>query len=162
APRHDVHGRAPQPARPRPPPSDRCRASPATAGSAGGADRTRGRTTVSEAVSPRWRPGRHAQQEPMAPGAPGREICRRAWGGGGGWPTKGRGPGAAGGGNVAGARGGGGAPPRGGRARDARAMIEVEYKPLPAVIDLEQALEEGAPLVHADLGTNLCVEVSGR
>jgi carbon-monoxide dehydrogenase large subunit len=48
------------------------------------------------------------------------------------------------------------------RAQDALAMIEVEYETLPAVMDPEQALEEGAPLVHADLGTNLCVELSGR
>jgi aerobic carbon-monoxide dehydrogenase large subunit len=44
-------------------------------------------------------------------------------------------------------------------AQDALAMIEVAYEPLPAVMDLEQALEAGAPLVHADLGTNLCVEL---
>ena len=48
------------------------------------------------------------------------------------------------------------------RAQDALDLIEVEYETLPAVMDLEQALEAGAPLVHADLGTNLCVEVSGR
>jgi aerobic carbon-monoxide dehydrogenase large subunit len=49
-----------------------------------------------------------------------------------------------------------------GLAQDALAMIDVEYETLPAVMDLEQAIEEGAPLVHEDLGTNLCVEVSGR
>src|SRR4029453_16024254 len=49
-----------------------------------------------------------------------------------------------------------------GRAQDALAMIEVEYESLPAVMDLEKAVERGAPLVHADLGTNLCVECSGR
>src|SRR4029453_1508951 len=48
------------------------------------------------------------------------------------------------------------------RAQDTLAMIEVEYESLPAVMDLEQALERGAPLVHADLGTNLCVACSGR
>src|SRR5499427_7464922 len=47
-------------------------------------------------------------------------------------------------------------------AQDALAMIEVAYEALPAVLDLEQALEAGAPLVHAELGTNLCVEYSGR
>jgi CO/xanthine dehydrogenase Mo-binding subunit len=29
-------------------------------------------------------------------------------------------------------------------------------------MDLEKAVEGGAPLVHEDLGTNLCVECSGR
>jgi len=48
-----------------------------------------------------------------------------------------------------------------GRAQDALAMIDVEYESLPAVMDLEQAVEGGAPLVHEDLGTNLCVECSG-
>ena len=42
-------------------------------------------------------------------------------------------------------------------ARDALELIEVDYEPLPAVVDLEGALEEGAPLVHDELGTNLCV-----
>jgi len=49
-----------------------------------------------------------------------------------------------------------------GRAQDALAMIDVEYESLPAVMDLEQAVEGRAPLVHEDLGTNLCVECSGR
>ena len=48
------------------------------------------------------------------------------------------------------------------RAQDTLAMIEVEYEALPAVLDLEQVVEMGAPLVHADLGTNLCVACSGR
>src|SRR5215470_10008593 len=48
------------------------------------------------------------------------------------------------------------------RAQDALTLIEVEYESLPAVMDLEQAIEEGAPLVHVDLGTKLCVELSGR
>ncbi len=42
-------------------------------------------------------------------------------------------------------------------ARDALELIEVEYEPLPAVVDLERALEAGAPLVHEEMGTNLCV-----
>ncbi|HXF97171.1 MAG TPA: molybdopterin cofactor-binding domain-containing protein [Gaiellaceae bacterium] len=41
-------------------------------------------------------------------------------------------------------------------AKDAAELVEVEYEPLPAVADVEQALAEGAPLVHADLGTNRC------
>ena len=42
-------------------------------------------------------------------------------------------------------------------ARDALELVEVDYEPLPAVVDPERALEDGAPLVHHDLGTNLCV-----
>ena len=41
-------------------------------------------------------------------------------------------------------------------AADAAELVEVEYEELPAVIDPEQALE-GGPLVHDELGTNLCV-----
>jgi carbon-monoxide dehydrogenase large subunit len=41
-------------------------------------------------------------------------------------------------------------------AKDAAELVEVEYEPLPAVADVEKALEDGAPLVHADLGTNEC------
>jgi carbon-monoxide dehydrogenase large subunit len=39
-------------------------------------------------------------------------------------------------------------------AIDALEAIEVEYEPLPVVLDLEAALEPGSPLVHADKGTN--------
>ncbi|PZH17230.1 carbon monoxide dehydrogenase [Streptomyces sp. NTH33] len=39
-------------------------------------------------------------------------------------------------------------------AADALEAIEVDYEPLPPVLDLEDALAEGAPLVHADKGTN--------
>ncbi|HEV2094829.1 MAG TPA: xanthine dehydrogenase family protein molybdopterin-binding subunit [Rubrobacter sp.] len=42
------------------------------------------------------------------------------------------------------------------RAQDALEYIEVDYEVLPAVVDVEAALEEGAPLVHEDLGTNKC------
>ncbi len=41
-------------------------------------------------------------------------------------------------------------------AVDALEAIEVDYEPLPVVLDLEAALAEGAPLVHADKGTNRC------
>ncbi len=41
-------------------------------------------------------------------------------------------------------------------AQDAAELVEVDYEPLPAVADVERALEPGAPLVHADLGTNEC------
>ena len=42
------------------------------------------------------------------------------------------------------------------QAADALEAIDVEYEPLPAVVDMESALAEGAPLVHADRGTNRC------
>jgi carbon-monoxide dehydrogenase large subunit len=39
-------------------------------------------------------------------------------------------------------------------AIDALEAIEVDYEPLPVVLDMEAALAEGADLVHADQGTN--------
>ncbi|MHB9857274.1 xanthine dehydrogenase family protein molybdopterin-binding subunit [Streptomyces sp. YIM S03343] len=39
-------------------------------------------------------------------------------------------------------------------AADALEAIEVDYTPLPPVLDLEAALADDAPLVHADKGTN--------
>ena len=39
-------------------------------------------------------------------------------------------------------------------ARQAVAALEVEYHPLPAVVDVEQAVAEGAPLLHADAPGN--------
>lgn len=41
-------------------------------------------------------------------------------------------------------------------AADALEAIAVEYEQLPAVVDLEAALADGADLVHADKGTNAC------
>ncbi|MFF5991608.1 xanthine dehydrogenase family protein molybdopterin-binding subunit [Prauserella flavalba] len=41
-----------------------------------------------------------------------------------------------------------------GEAQDALAEIDVEYEDLPVVLGLENALAEGAPLVHEELGTN--------
>ncbi len=41
-------------------------------------------------------------------------------------------------------------------AKDAAALVEVDYEPLPAVVDIEGALAEGAPLVHDEFGTNSC------
>jgi carbon-monoxide dehydrogenase large subunit len=41
-------------------------------------------------------------------------------------------------------------------AADALEAIAVEYDQLPAVVDMEAALAEGAPLVHSDKGTNRC------
>src|SRR5262249_4721963 len=43
----------------------------------------------------------------------------------------------------------------GASALDALATIEVDYDPLPVVLDMEAALAEDAPLVHGDKGTNL-------
>jgi len=40
-------------------------------------------------------------------------------------------------------------------AADAAAQVEVEYDMLPAVTQMEQALESGSPLVHESLGDNL-------
>ncbi len=42
-------------------------------------------------------------------------------------------------------------------ARDALELIEVDYRPLPAVLSAEQALAPGAPLVWDDIPGNLCV-----
>ncbi len=39
-------------------------------------------------------------------------------------------------------------------AAEALDLIQVEYAPLPAVFDAESALREGAPLIHAERGTN--------
>ncbi|TDD66903.1 xanthine dehydrogenase family protein molybdopterin-binding subunit [Jiangella aurantiaca] len=39
-------------------------------------------------------------------------------------------------------------------ALDALEAIDVDYEPLPAVLDMEAALADGAPLVHDSLGTN--------
>jgi aerobic carbon-monoxide dehydrogenase large subunit len=41
-------------------------------------------------------------------------------------------------------------------AQDALEAIEVDYTPLPPVLDMEEALKDGADLVHADKGTNKC------
>ena len=41
-------------------------------------------------------------------------------------------------------------------AKDAAELVEVDYEPLGSVADIEKALEDGAPLVHEELGTNEC------
>jgi carbon-monoxide dehydrogenase large subunit len=43
-----------------------------------------------------------------------------------------------------------------GEARDAAELVTVDYDPVPAVMDAEQALEDGTPLVHEEFGTNRC------
>jgi carbon-monoxide dehydrogenase large subunit len=40
-------------------------------------------------------------------------------------------------------------------ARDALDLVDVDYEPLPAVIDPEKALEKDSPLTHPELGTNV-------
>jgi carbon-monoxide dehydrogenase large subunit len=40
-------------------------------------------------------------------------------------------------------------------ARDAIDAIEVDYDPLPAVVDAEEAVKSGAALTHPDMGTNV-------
>jgi aerobic carbon-monoxide dehydrogenase large subunit len=47
-------------------------------------------------------------------------------------------------------------------AEDAAEAILVEYEPLDAVVDLEAALAPGAPLVHADVGSNVAAHVIQR
>ncbi|HET6318471.1 MAG TPA: xanthine dehydrogenase family protein molybdopterin-binding subunit, partial [Chloroflexota bacterium] len=41
-------------------------------------------------------------------------------------------------------------------ARDASDLVEIDYETLPFVTDLEEAAKDGAPLVHASLGSNVC------
>ena len=45
-------------------------------------------------------------------------------------------------------------------AEDGADAVEVQYGPLPAVIDPLEAMDEGAPLVHPELGTNVCFQTS--
>ncbi len=47
-------------------------------------------------------------------------------------------------------------------AEDALDLIDVEYDPLPAVVDLERAVQPGAALVHEDIGTNVCATYTQR
>ncbi|MYA86554.1 MAG: xanthine dehydrogenase family protein molybdopterin-binding subunit, partial [Acidimicrobiaceae bacterium] len=41
-------------------------------------------------------------------------------------------------------------------AADGAAAVVVDYEPLPAVVEIEDAVADGAPLVHADLESNEC------
>jgi carbon-monoxide dehydrogenase large subunit len=41
-------------------------------------------------------------------------------------------------------------------AKDAAELVEVDYEPLPAAVDIATALEDGAPLAHESLGSNQC------
>ncbi len=47
-------------------------------------------------------------------------------------------------------------------AEDAVADIRADLDPLPAVTDLERALEPGAPIIHDQLGTNLAAHCAQR
>ncbi|HZO49033.1 MAG TPA: xanthine dehydrogenase family protein molybdopterin-binding subunit, partial [Gaiellaceae bacterium] len=40
-------------------------------------------------------------------------------------------------------------------ARDAAELVEVEYEPLPVVVDARRALDEEAPILHEECGTNM-------
>ncbi|GAC1385259.1 MAG: molybdopterin-dependent oxidoreductase [Ktedonobacteraceae bacterium] len=44
-------------------------------------------------------------------------------------------------------------------ARDAVDMIEVDYEPLPAVVDTEKAMQPGAPLLYEEFGTNVALPI---
>jgi carbon-monoxide dehydrogenase large subunit len=44
-------------------------------------------------------------------------------------------------------------------AEDAAELVWVDYEGLPAVVDLEEALKNGSPVVHDDIGTNLAAHV---
>ncbi len=44
-------------------------------------------------------------------------------------------------------------------AEDAAELVEVEYDPLPAVVDAEAALTPGAPVLHEELGDNVFAHV---
>ncbi len=45
-------------------------------------------------------------------------------------------------------------------ARDARDLIEVDYEPLPAAIDVEKAMQPDAPLLYEEFGTNVALSLS--
>jgi aerobic carbon-monoxide dehydrogenase large subunit len=47
-------------------------------------------------------------------------------------------------------------------AQDAAELVEVEYDPLPAVVDPEAAGGDGAALLFEDAGTNVCHEMAPR
>jgi carbon-monoxide dehydrogenase large subunit len=45
------------------------------------------------------------------------------------------------------------------QARDAAELVEVDYEPLPAVVNVEDAVADGAPLVHDEAPKNSCCVV---
>ena len=46
-------------------------------------------------------------------------------------------------------------------AEDAAELVDVDYEVLPAAVDPEAAIEEGAPLVHEEFGSNVVLRVPG-
>ncbi len=44
------------------------------------------------------------------------------------------------------------------QARDAAELVEVDYEELPAVVDMEEAIRDGSPLVHDDIPNNTCYD----
>jgi carbon-monoxide dehydrogenase large subunit len=44
-------------------------------------------------------------------------------------------------------------------ARDAVDLIDVDYEPLPAVIDLEKAMQPDSPLLYEEFGTNVALPI---
>ncbi len=47
------------------------------------------------------------------------------------------------------------------QAEDAAELVEIDYEPLPAVVDYRRATDEGAPLVHQSHGSNLITGMAG-
>src|SRR6266702_1625814 len=44
-------------------------------------------------------------------------------------------------------------------ARDARGLIEVDYEPLSAIVDVEKAMQPGATLLYEQVGTNVAMSI---
>jgi carbon-monoxide dehydrogenase large subunit len=44
-------------------------------------------------------------------------------------------------------------------AEDAAELVKVDYEPLPAVVDMEKAMEPGAPLLYEEFGTNVALAI---
>src|SRR5258707_6315750 len=44
-------------------------------------------------------------------------------------------------------------------ARDARDLIEIDYEPLPAAIDVAKAMQPDAPLLHEEFGTTVSLRM---
>jgi carbon-monoxide dehydrogenase large subunit len=46
-------------------------------------------------------------------------------------------------------------------AEDAAELVDVDYEELPAIMDAEEALKPGAPLIHEEFDSNMMVHVTG-
>src|SRR5438128_2265253 len=44
-------------------------------------------------------------------------------------------------------------------AEDAAERVELRYESLPPVVDIEKAIEKGAPIIHDEVGSNLSYDV---